>query len=144
MMPIENASDVYDPLELTAKQRIILSSVELNARKPLKSIATESSCSVQEVKSEIENLSAHGVIQMIPVVDLFRLGFTDYTLWFSLDDRYRRNHGKIIDLFVRSNTVAWIAEFTGQYGYGCSIRASTIGQVGDTLDSLFLGHSDIV
>lgn len=133
-----------DQVELTVMERNVISSLELHAGKELKQVGQEIGLPVSEVASIIESLEGRKLIEEVPIINLFRMGLNDYTLYFSLPAEHNDSFEKLLDMLSASNRTSWLAEFDGLYRYGVSVRAKNVREVRDFFANSLIGLHEII
>jgi DNA-binding Lrp family transcriptional regulator len=129
---------------LTADERRVLGSLELDALKPHFIVAQETSITEKQVKRHIDSLVERKFVHRLPVVEMYRLGYTEYTLFLSFSQDEATTQEKVLQLVLPAEEVVWIAKLEGHFSLGLSVRARRTYEVGDFIENTFLGLKDVV
>lgn len=107
---------------LTEKERQLISLVELPRSNNIKYLAKLSGIKEYTVHYHLKKLEDEGIISsQRPIIDWNRLGYTHYTVYFSLKNELLSVKNKIIKYLVNSENISWVFEVGGQFNLGVSI-----------------------
>lgn len=107
-------------IKLSEKQRIILSSLHLQARASLKEIAKETGYREHSVRHVLESLRQKDALVEVPLIDMGPLGLNDCAVFFSRPLGGSSSRGELIKFLVSSPLVSYVYELAGQYQY-CAV-----------------------
>ena len=116
-------------MKLTDKEAAVLASVDLRADAPIGLIRRASGLREHTVRYALRALIDRKVITPLPFVNLHRLGFTVYTLFFTIGGQNRGTHEALISSLISARQVLWAGEFAGEFQYGIGFAAKNIGDL---------------
>ena len=102
--------------ELDSKDHRILYNLFLNSRQSLSSIGKKVGLPKNVVKYRIDRLIENGIIlDFNSMIDVFKLGYSVFRLYFVLQFTSPEKEKEIIDFFVESDNTWRVASLNGQY-----------------------------
>jgi DNA-binding Lrp family transcriptional regulator len=102
--------------ELDSKDHKILYNLFLNSRQSLSSIGKKVGLPKNVVKYRIDRLIENKIIlNFNSMIDVFKLGYSVYRLYFVLQFTSPEKEKEIIDFFVKSNNTWRVASLNGRY-----------------------------
>jgi Lrp/AsnC family leucine-responsive transcriptional regulator len=114
----------------------ILSVVNLHADMPLREIQSRTKLKEHQISYSLKKLLESGLITRKILVDVYRLGYTNYGLFFSIHSDNRRTHRQILETLVRSPRISFLAELGGDFQYELTFVAKELIEVSEFLDWL--------
>lgn len=124
-------------LRVSSTQQATLAAIELDAFKPLKSVAKLLRCSVQSAHARIEQLKRQGVVRnIVPLIDTWRLGYTNYSISFAVSTRAAGGREKLVQFLSRVNNVCWFSELSGRYQFNVLLLARQASEVRRLLEGI--------
>ena len=130
-------------MKLTDKEAAVLASVDLRADAPIGLIRRASGLREHAVRYALRALIDRKVITPLPFVNLHRLGFTVYTLFFTIGGQNRGTHEALISSLISARQVLWAGEFAGEFQYGIGFAAKNIGDLTRFLSDISQKHGAI-
>lgn len=121
---------------LSPIEKRVIVGAQFAARESITTLAKRIGVHTHIAQRALRKLRERGILTPYVVVDVSKLGFVDYAVFFSVSPDSARMHRKLIQFLKQSSQVPWIAEFTGEYHYACSIICRHISEVDDFLLSL--------
>jgi DNA-binding Lrp family transcriptional regulator len=117
-------------------------------RKVLASLGQLGDCSVSELarrsgtkehsaRYAIRQLCQRKIIFPYTYISLRPLGYLARTITFSVYARDTETRQNLIQAIVSNSVVSWMAEFSGDFQFGCTIQVRTELEVRQFLDTLF-------
>jgi DNA-binding Lrp family transcriptional regulator len=111
---------------ITALDKRILATIELNAELNAADIARIAGTTAQAVYRRISRLIDNGVIVgKTAVIDLSQLGLTEFGFNLSIAPKDLTTKKRFIDAIKRCPHITWIAEVGGEFDLMCNLIAST-------------------
>ncbi|MBI2550928.1 Lrp/AsnC family transcriptional regulator [Candidatus Uhrbacteria bacterium] len=122
-------------MKISKREQGILPRVELRADAPLAEHAKATDCFPNQVRYALHRLETEGVIRKTVFVDMYRLGFCDYVLYFSIATKEGSPQAKDLLRFLEdSPLVTWVAELSGSYQYGIALFSRDVHEFVSFLD----------
>lgn len=122
-------------MKLNKKDRDILAHAEMGADKSVAEIGQQSGFKEHTVRYFLERWKELGLITHRTYVNLFKLGYSYYEIYFSLSSEGQKNEVEIISQLTNLDRVTWLAKIGGDYQYGMTFCAKSIHEASDYLDS---------
>ena len=119
-------------MKLSDKEATILAAAELRAAAPISLLRKESGYRDHTIRYVLRILQKRGVITPVPFINLHVLGYTIYTMFFSLGSEKRGNREALQKLLLDTPEILWVGEFGGEYQYAlgfCVHRFSSMVEV---------------
>ena len=104
-------------MRTSERQRRILAAFYHQANKPVAAVAKQLDCQPHTVRREVENLTAAGLMRRQAFIDVYRLGYVQYELYFSLGAQRESAVKSFLKKLADSPRVAWIGQFSGRFQY---------------------------
>jgi DNA-binding Lrp family transcriptional regulator len=130
-------------MKLSPKEATILAASELRSQAPISLICKESGYRDHVVRHALRRLHERQVIKPVPLINLHRIGFTVYNVFFSSVAQGKGARQAIIRSFVAAPEVMWVGEFGGEYHYGVAFCARRPANVIEFLHKLSRQHKDM-
>lgn len=122
---------------LDAKDRRILFELDGNARLSLAEIGRRVGLSKEVVHYRVSSLEKSGVIfKYFTVIDVSRLGFTNYKGFIKLQKASERQEAEFISWLARNPNVLWLVSCDGQFDVAFGMRAPNIEQYSRQLEEI--------
>ena len=131
-------------MKLTDKEKRILASAQLQADASFATIARETGFRAHTVRYALTRLRERKVLTPHMIVNLTRLGFTEYHVLFSLAPESHRQTTQFLAYLVASEQVTWLAPLAGDYQYIMLICARDITEVIAFFDAISERFGDII
>ena len=104
-------------MRLTDIDKKILSFIELQANMTVPYIAKSLNLKSHTVYYVINKLENENIIKKVPFVNMLRLGYSDYYLFFSLSSHDSLQREKLVKYFQENRLVTWFVELGGEFQY---------------------------
>lgn len=130
-------------MKLNQKERRVLAAIELDARQTPAEIRQRTGYREHTVRYAIHRLLAAGVIRLVPFINVYPLGYSDYAFYFSLAAGTKKQKQALLDGLVQSPHVSWVAKLGGDFQYGFAICARDVTEVMSFLDEISNNYSDV-
>lgn len=130
-------------MKLSEKEATILASAELRANAPISLLRKESGYRPHTIRYALRSLLDRQVITPVPFINLHRLGYTIYSLFFTVGGEKRGTHDALIRSLIAAPNVLWVGEFGGEYQYGVGFCAKRLPPLIDFLSALSKKHGAI-
>jgi DNA-binding Lrp family transcriptional regulator len=119
------------------KDKKILQELDNNARQPFSKIAKNMGFSKQTVVYHVNNLLKNKVIKsFISYIDIQRLGYTFYDLFFKIKYTSQEEEQRIIDEVKKMPEVGWFITTRGEWRFVICIMAKNPMEFKDILDKI--------
>jgi Lrp/AsnC family transcriptional regulator, leucine-responsive regulatory protein len=123
-------------LKLDLKDRKILTLLDENARYSNSQIAKKVGLSKPAVEYRMRRFEKNNVIfNFYTVIDFTTLGYSQYKLYFKFQDTTLEDEKRMIEHFVNSSNVMWVAEIRGRWDLAVSLLAKSNFEFGQILGS---------
>jgi DNA-binding Lrp family transcriptional regulator len=123
-------------LQLTQREREVLSVCGLQADLPVAQIALKLRCSENTVRNTIRSLLERRVIEPRNYLDVFQLGLNSYVMLFSLRSDQGHLRTPIISKLASLPGVVWFAEIGGEFEYVMNICQGNVHRLAHFLDQI--------
>lgn len=131
--------------EFNLKQRRILYQLDLDCRQSNSEIARKVGLSKQVVDYQIKRLEEEGYIERFAsVIDTYRLGYSKYKLYLSLQNADSKKIREIIAFFVEHKKTEWIASCSGKYDVIAGLLVKNVYEFNEVLKEFNEKHSEFV
>jgi DNA-binding Lrp family transcriptional regulator len=121
---------------LSPVEKKVIIGGQFAARESISTLAKRIGVKSHVAQRALRGLLDRGVLKPYLVVDVSKLGFTDYAVFFSVSPGSAKMHRKLVQYLMQSVQVPWLAEFSGEYHYAFSLICRHISEVDDFLLSL--------
>ncbi len=116
-------------VRLTSIEHHVLSAIQFDGRVSVAEIAKLINSKESTVRYAIDTLREKQIIYFAPLIDLTRLGFTYYTILFSLTSEESRRIEKIREFIAQSTQVIFAREIGGKYQFAITFVACSAMEV---------------
>ncbi|MCB0353213.1 MAG: Lrp/AsnC family transcriptional regulator [Bdellovibrionales bacterium] len=123
-------------MRLSRKESDVLACVELRANLSMPEIRKETGYRDHTIRYALKQLEDRGIATPIPFVDLSKLGFTLYNVFFSFSSDKKQLKQQFLKELNQTGPIVWVAEFGGDFQYALEICARHISEVQSTLSAL--------
>lgn len=125
-------------IKLDMKDKKLLSLLDENAKLSNAQIARKIGLSKPAVEYRLNRFEKNNVIfSYHAVIDFTKLGYSQYKLYFKFQDIDLEDEKKIIDYWVKSKNIIWVAQTRGRWDLAVSVLARNNFEFG-TLLSQFM------
>ena len=98
-------------------------------------IGQQSGYREHSVRYFLDRCKEQGLITHRTYVNLFKLGYSYYEIYFSLSAEGQKIEQEIVDALIELDRVTWLAQIGGDYQYGLTFCAKSIHDASDYLDT---------
>lgn len=138
--------------KLSEKDRTLVRLLEVRADLPLTELMRETGYRRDTIRYRLQSLADHGVIQHpIPIVNVYRLGFSEFTLYVSMRSRNEQARSALWRYLIDCPRVPYIASLGAEYTcmisiYGRSVQEALEEQrrIASSLGSTILAKATTV
>lgn len=123
------------PVKLSINARKILSVVENDADLPLSTVVRRTRLKSHTIRYELAKLQSQGIVKYYPFINVYPLGLTPYSIYFSLSQKGRQVRSSFLKALKTSKRVSWICEVGGRYNLAISVLVHSVREL-----SKFLGE----
>ncbi|MFH1452087.1 MAG: AsnC family transcriptional regulator [archaeon] len=121
-------------VKLDAKDKKILTILDENSRYSNAQIARKVGLSKPAVEYRLQRLKKNKVLfQHYTVIDITKLGFSQYKIYFKFQNTNLEDEKKIIDYWVKQNDSAWVAQIRGEWDLAVSLLEKSNFDFGKSL-----------
>ncbi len=120
-------------MRLTERQRKIATYYQLQADTPLRIAAEELELRPHTVRRELQRLIHTGILTPYPCIDLFRLGFFEHDIYFSLGFQSKKRVDELLLELAAQSGVSWIYEVGGRFQVALTVVAHSARDVQQVL-----------
>ncbi|MCB0354713.1 MAG: Lrp/AsnC family transcriptional regulator [Bdellovibrionales bacterium] len=108
-------------MRLSDKERLILHAAQLEAKATAKALSKATGFREHTVRYCLSSLRQRGVLEYVPFINVYPLGFTQFGLFFSLASERADSNAELLDFLSRSEYVSFIVQVGGDFQYGISV-----------------------
>ena len=130
-------------MRLSQRDRRILLHAQLQADRPISALRQNCPYHEHSIRYAVQQARRQEMIQPRCFIDLCRLGYSQYEIFFSLSARSHGEDRKFIEELVSSERVSFFCELGGDYQYGVNVCAKNLREVSDFFDSFSERHGEI-
>ena len=124
-------------MKLSDRDRLVLKCIEHRASCSLSEISKIAKIREHTLRYTVSKLKERGIIVgYAPFINVYPLGYTDFTLFFALSSGTKKKHEKVIERLKNGPGVSWMGKVGGAYHYGLAIMARYIDEVFELQASL--------
>ena len=123
-------------MKLTDTQKLVLGMVQNDAGLSLSRVGARCGLKERTVRAAVERLVEHEVIYPLHLIDIARLGFTHFNIFFSLALPNPAARDRLLSYLTASDRVTLLHEVGGEFDYAMSICAASIHEVLEFLEEL--------
>ena len=123
-------------LRLDQRERDIISAAQLRRAAPVAKLRKLTGYRDHTIRYALQNCLESGVIRRGVFVNLFRLGFTQYEIFFSLSSEQKDSREKLLRALIDSEQVSWVGDLGGEYHYAINICVRDVREVADFMEDL--------
>ena len=125
-------------IELSAKDKEVLSELGLNGRETLANIAKSIGSSLEAVKYSGENLECKGVIEgYYAIIDTSNLGFQSYRVSFKLRNTTKKKEKELVKELAKQENVSWLWQEHAENDIVIDITARNPIHLSNLLDNIY-------
>lgn len=132
-------------MKLSDREKTILANVELRANASIADLAKRSGVRPTRISYVLKKFSENGIITPTVFVDMTKLGYSDYVLYFSIASKAGSKHAReFVEFLLSSPYVTWVSELSGSYQYGAAIFAKNVNELVTFFDVLSEKFGDLL
>ncbi len=123
-------------MKLSAKQRAVIQFAQNQAHAPATELAKPLGLQPRNVRGTLERLLQDGLIHRSTVINLHKLGYSLYNMYFSLPTAEEKLRRKILHWITNHEGVLWLGEVGGEFAYDLTFVGRTGGEFARFLEEL--------
>ena len=124
-------------MKLSDKERLLLAAIEHQADLPVPVIQKQTKLQAHTIRYFLSRLKERQIILgQSPFINLYPLGYTDYTIYFSLSAQSQQLSQNIIKRLLDSKSISWVAKVGGEYQLGIAICTKRVEDVSKLIASI--------
>ena len=127
-------------MKLTPSQAKVIAAVQLNADLPIAKLKARVGLKEHSIRYALDRARDLGVIERRYFINLFKLGFLQHEVFFSLSAEQRGAREAMLNELKRADNVSWIGRLGGDYQFGINICSRDVTQTVAFFDSLSTRH----
>jgi DNA-binding Lrp family transcriptional regulator len=132
-------------MKLSSQQARILVAAQLRADQPISKLRAKLSTKEHTIRYTLERAKRLGIIERRYFINLFKLGFLQHELFFSISAEKRGVRDSLLARLKRADNISWIGRLGGDYQYGVNICSRDLHATVTFFDDLSASHGgDIV
>jgi DNA-binding Lrp family transcriptional regulator len=108
-------------MKLTTQQAKAIVAAQLNADLPISALRSRVGGKEHTIRYALDRAREQGVIERRHFINLFKLGFLQHEVFFSLSSEERGAREALVTQLMRSDSVSWIGRLGGDFQYGINI-----------------------
>lgn len=129
---------------LTDKETQVLSAIHMQANCSLEALQAETGIRADTIRYTLKRLKDRELIELNPIIDVYRLGLAQFGLFFSLSSESSESYKKLLDFLFESKQVAYVSELGGDFQLSVVVCAADpieveefINEIADTFGAIF-------
>ncbi len=132
-------------IKLDAKDRKILTLLDENARYTNTQIAKKVGLSKPAVEYRLKRFEKNRVVfSYYTIIDITRLGYSQYKIYFKFQDATLGDEKKIVDYWVGDKSSVWVGQIRGRWDLAVSILARSNYDFGKVLNDFMNRFSKFI
>jgi len=131
-------------MKLPQAARAALAAVEYAPDVPFTTLAKSHGIRASTLKYYVHKLLQTGVMRYYPVVNVYRLGYTAYSLYLAVTPHETDRLQQLIAAVCQESCVSWVAEVGGEYQLCVSVLVQTTAELSAFLDRLAARFGSII
>jgi len=130
-------------MKLSPKETLTLAAAELQPHAPTASLCKETGLREHTIRYSLRRLQERGVCTPIPFMNLHRLGYNIFNVFFSISAQKRSQKESFLRSLGSAPDIVWIGEFGGEFQYGIAVVTKQLITVVDLFNRLAEKYEDI-
>lgn len=131
-------------MKLSDKERIVLACVEHRANEQITVLQKKTKLRIHTIRYCLSSLLRRGaIIGKAPFINLYPLGYTDYTIYFSISTKTKHSIQQLFTLLQSKKSVSWLAQLGGEYQIGIALCAKRVEETAALLDNISSKYGEI-
>ncbi|MFW5746833.1 MAG: Lrp/AsnC family transcriptional regulator [Nanoarchaeota archaeon] len=131
--------------KLDVKDKKLLTLLDKDARLSNSQLARQVGLSKPAIEYRLKRLDQQGVIfSFYTVIDFARLGFSQYKIYFKLQNATLSDEEAMIDYWKKDDHAVWVAEVRGRWDLAVSIFADSNFAFGKIIDAFMRQFSSFI
>jgi Lrp/AsnC family transcriptional regulator, leucine-responsive regulatory protein len=132
-------------MDLSARERKTLAAIEHRGNATIPMLRKLTHSRDHTLRYCLRTLTDRGVIVgKAPFINMYPLGFTEWTIFFSLACESEKLQRAFISALVRSPVISWVGALGGEYQFGIALMVRRVEQVSALLNGLAAKYGNIV
>jgi DNA-binding Lrp family transcriptional regulator len=123
-------------MQLSEKERKVLSSIELNADKSIDLIKKETGYREHTIRYTLHRLLSKGVIKPFTVINRTALGFVEYNIFFSTGSLSQKDRNDFLRALMKEDSVTFVAAMGADFPFGIGVVSKDPFEVRELLNKL--------
>ncbi|NDC39328.1 MAG: hypothetical protein EBZ48_14995, partial [Proteobacteria bacterium] len=123
-------------MKLSPQQRKILAAISAVGVAPIPALAKAAGYKQHSVRYALSDLLKREIIRFFPCINACALGYSAYTVFFSLASMSEREREVVIKHLTNSTITSWVAELIGDFQYATTAFVRTTAEFDAFLQSL--------
>lgn len=123
-------------MKLGDKERKIVLAAQFRAADPISALSKATGLRSHVIQYHLERLKDQGIIRRAALVDVYRLGMTEHTIYFSLAPERQTATTQLTSFLESSPRVAWFAELGGAFQYAVTVCSQNARELTGFLEHL--------
>lgn len=115
-------------MDLSQQERLVLSALDRLGVVSVQELSKATKLPAHSVRYILDRLKSSNAIRPLCSINPFGLGFHMFTVYFSVKLLSATEEVRIIKVLTEHQHVSWVAEFSGEYQYGCGVYARNLEQ----------------
>lgn len=127
-------------MKLSALQAKAIVAAQLNADLTVSALRSKIGGKEHSIRYAIDRAREQGIIDRRHFINLFKLGFLQHEVFFSLSSEQRGAREALVTQLKRSDSISWIGRLGGDYQYGINICSRDMTNTIALFDHLAASH----
>jgi Lrp/AsnC family transcriptional regulator, leucine-responsive regulatory protein len=121
-------------MKLGPTEIAVLSAAHMQANVSLQELHRETGLRADTIRYCLKRLRDRNLIQLNPIIDVYRLGYAQYGLFFSLSSESAKSHAAFTKFLAQSDRVSFVSELGGDFQFGITVCAADLLEVTQFVD----------
>ena len=114
---------------LNPRERAVISRMQFASESSAAQVAGSVGSTAPAVAYDLRSLQDRGILKRRAVINFYRLGYTNFVIFFCMESETNRQHEKVLKHLVAHPQVAWLGLLAGEYHYGLAFLAREASEV---------------
>ena len=129
---------------ISEKEQLIVAALAASADRPLTEVSADLKLPVHVIRYALERLKQEKLVRSCPFINLFALGYTNYSIYVRLLPEWRLRTEELVGWLRSNESVVWVAQFGGDFELCIQIAARSASEVVGFLEALTAGVGECI
>lgn len=123
-------------MKLTDVQAKVIGATQLDADLTIATLRKRLKLREHAIRYALEKARSNGIIARRHFINLFRLGYLQHEVYFSLSSDTAGVREQLVSELIRSRRVSWMGKFGGDFHYGINVCSKHVSELLDLFEDL--------